>query len=387
MRVLIAGGGTGGHLFPGIALAEEIVTRHPKNDVVFVGTNRGLESRVVPQNGFVFEAITSRGLKGMGFVKLLQGLLTLPLSFVEALSLVRKYSPDVVVGVGGYSSGPVVLAAWALRVPTAVQEQNALPGFTNKVLGRFVKAIFLSFDETTRFFAKARTHVLGNPIRRALLENFLRPNVAHEKFTVLVFGGSLGAHGLNTRVLDALPFLATERASLRVLHQTGSKDLEQVRAGYQGQGFDADVREFIDDMSAAYLGSDLVICRAGATTLAELTTCKKAAILVPFPFATDDHQAVNAKALVEAGAALMFREGELTGEALAKAIQTLKADPAKLSAMQKASGRLGRPEAAREIADVLQQLCLAKWGALTGKPRTGEPLRPPTAPKKAEKTS
>ncbi len=376
MRVLIAGGGTGGHLFPGIALAEEVVTRHPKNDVVFVGTTRGLEARVVPENGFVFEPITSRGLKGMGLVKLALGLLTLPVSFFEALALVRRYRPDVVVGVGGYSSGPVVLAAWLLRVPTAVQEQNALPGLTNRLLGRVVKAVFLSFDETTRFFRRAKVHVLGNPIRRALLDNFLTPNVAHEKFTVLVFGGSLGARGLNTRVVEALEHLAPRREALRLVHQTGKADLEAVRQGYAGKGFDADVREFIDDMSAAYLSADLVVCRAGATTVAEPTTCKKASILVPFPFATDDHQAVNARALVEAGAALMFREAELTGAHLAQAILSLEADRDRLKAMEKAAGSLGRPEAAREIADVLQQLCLERWGALTGQKREGAPLRP-----------
>ncbi|MBE2252667.1 MAG: undecaprenyldiphospho-muramoylpentapeptide beta-N-acetylglucosaminyltransferase [Myxococcus sp.] len=378
MRVLIAGGGTGGHLFPGIALAEEIVTRHPKNDVIFVGTTRGLEARVVPQNGFVFEAITSRGLKGMGALKLLLGLATLPWSFIEALRLVRKYRPDVTIGVGGYSSGPVVMAAWLLGVPTAIQEQNALPGLTNRILGRFVKSVFLSFDETVRFFARGKTHVLGNPIRRALLDNFLKPSIAHDKFTVLIFGGSLGARGLNARVVDALTHLTAEKDSLRLVHQTGKADLETVKQGYEGKGFDADVREFIDDMSAAYLGSDLVVCRAGATTIAELTTCKKASILVPFPFATDDHQAVNAKALVDAGAALMFREGELTGQKLAAAIVELKHDRARLTKMEKAAGTLGRPEASREIADVLQQLCLAKFGALTGQKREGEPLRPKT---------
>lgn len=376
MRALIAGGGTGGHLFPGIALAEEVVTRHPKNDVVFVGTDRGLEARVVPQHGFVFEAIRSRGLKGMGLVKLMLGLLTLPLSFFDALRLLRKYRPDVVVGVGGYSSGPVVLAAWLLRIPTAVQEQNALPGFTNKVLGRVVDAVFLSFEEAASFFRRKKVHVLGNPIRRGLLENFLRPRQAHAAFTVLVFGGSLGAKGLNARVLDALGHLEDLKGELRIVHQTGKADLEAVRAGYAAKGFDADVREFIDDMAAAYLGADLVVCRAGATTVAELTVCKKASILVPFPFATDDHQAVNAKALVDAGAALMFREAELTGETLAATIRQLKGDPERLAKMERAAGLLGRPEAAREIADVLQQLCLERWGALTGQKREGEPLRP-----------
>lgn len=383
MRVLIAGGGTGGHLFPGIALAEEIVTRHPKNDVVFVGTDRGLEARVVPQNGFVFEAIKSRGLKGMGLVKLLLGLLTLPLSFFSALRLLRKYRPDVVVGVGGYSSGPVVLAAWLLRVPTAIQEQNALPGLTNKVLGKFVDAVFVCFEEAIPFFPYKRAHVLGNPIRRGLLENFLRSKIAHDTFTLLIFGGSLGARGLNQRVIDALPHLDDLKGSLKITHQTGKADLETVKQGYAAREFPAEVREFIDDMATAYLGADLVLCRAGATTLAELTCCKKPSILVPFPHATDDHQAVNARALVDAGAAVMFREAELTGEKLAATIRELKGDPARLAKMEKAAGNLGRPEAAREIADVLQQLCLEKWGALTGQKREGEPLRP----KPQEKTS
>jgi UDP-N-acetylglucosamine--N-acetylmuramyl-(pentapeptide) pyrophosphoryl-undecaprenol N-acetylglucosamine transferase len=374
--VLIAGGGTGGHLFPGIALAEEVVDRHPRNDAIFVGTDRGLEARVVPQNGFVFEAIKSRGLKGMGFVKLLLGLLLLPLSFLSALSLLRKYKPDVVVGVGGYSSGPVVMSAWLMRIPTAIQEQNALPGLTNKILGKFVDAVFLSFEGAIPFFPYKRAHVLGNPIRRGLLENFLRSKTVHETFTLLIFGGSLGARGLNTRVIEALPFLKDLKGHIVITHQTGKNDLQTVKKGYAEADFPADVREFIDDMAGAYLGADLVLCRAGATTLAELTVCKKPSILVPFPHATDDHQAVNAKALVDAGAAVMFREAELTGEKLAATIRELKNDPVRLQKMEKAAGALGRPEAAREIADVLQQLCLAKWGALTGKKREGEPLRP-----------
>jgi UDP-N-acetylglucosamine--N-acetylmuramyl-(pentapeptide) pyrophosphoryl-undecaprenol N-acetylglucosamine transferase len=374
--VLIAGGGTGGHLFPGIALAEEIVTRHPKNDVVFVGTSRGLEARVVPQNGFVFEPITSRGLKGMGALKLLLGLLTLPLSFLSALRLVRKYSPDVVIGVGGYSSGPVVLAAWLLRIPTAIQEQNALGGLTNRILGRFVNVIFVSFEAAIRNFPARKCQMLGNPIRRGMLENFLRPRIVHEKFSVLIFGGSLGARGLNTRVIDALPLLADLKDEISITHQTGKHDGALVREGYATAGLAANVCEFIDDMASAYLGADLVVCRAGATTIAELTVCQKASILVPFPLATDDHQTVNARALVEAGAALMFSEGELTGQVLATAIRALKDDPARRLEMEKAAGHIGRPEAAREISDVLQQLCLEKWGALTGQKRLGEPLRP-----------
>lgn len=381
MRVLIAGGGTGGHIFPGIALAEEVVTRHPRNDAVFVGTDRGLEARLVPANGFVFEAIRSRGLKGMGVLRLLLGLLTVPVSVFEAWRLVRRYRPDVVVGVGGYSSGPVVMTAWLMRVPTAIQEQNALPGFTNKLLGRIVDACFICFEEARPFFPPKRTWLLGNPIRRGLLDNFLRSRKPHQRFTVLVFGGSQGAHRLNECVIEAMGHLVPLKEQLSIIHQTGKRDLEAVRQGYAAHGVDADVREFIDDMSAAYRGADLVVCRAGATTLAELTVCKKPSILVPFPFATDDHQTVNARALVDAGAALMFREAELTAEKLAQAIVALKDDPERLAKMEKAAGMLGRPEAAREIADVLQQLSLEKWGALTGQAREGEPLRPASPPR------
>ncbi len=386
MRVLIAGGGTGGHLFPGIALAEEVVTRHPQNDAVFVGTDRGLEARVVPQNGFPFEAIHSRGLKGMGPLKLLAGLLTLPLSFWDAFKLLRRFRPDVVVGVGGYSSGPVVMTAWLLGLPTAIQEQNALPGFTNRVLGRFVDAVFISFDAARAPFAAKKVHVLGNPIRKTLLENFLRPKIAHERFTVLVFGGSLGARGLNARIVDALEHLADVKDTLAITHQTGKADLAMVQEAYAAKGFSADVREFIEDMSAAYLKSDLVICRAGATTLAELTVCKKASVLVPFPFATDDHQAVNAKALVDAGAAVMFREQELTGQKVAEVVKQLMAEPEKLASMEKAAGNLGRPEAAREIADVLMELSFARWGQ-KGRDRKGPSLRPQKSPEKATEKS
>jgi UDP-N-acetylglucosamine--N-acetylmuramyl-(pentapeptide) pyrophosphoryl-undecaprenol N-acetylglucosamine transferase len=268
------------------------------------------------------------------------------------------------------------MSAWLMRIPTAIQEQNALPGLTNKILGKFVDAVFLSFEGAIPFFPYKRAHVLGNPIRRGLLENFLRSKTVHETFTLLIFGGSLGARGLNTRVIEALPFLKDLKGHIVITHQTGKNDLQTVKKGYAEADFPADVREFIDDMAGAYLGADLVLCRAGATTLAELTVCKKPSILVPFPHATDDHQAVNAKALVDAGAAVMFREAELTGEKLAATIRELKNDPVRLQKMEKAAGALGRPEAAREIADVLQQLCLAKWGALTGKKREGEPLRP-----------
>ncbi|NRD53304.1 undecaprenyldiphospho-muramoylpentapeptide beta-N-acetylglucosaminyltransferase [Corallococcus exiguus] len=364
MKVLIAGGGTGGHLFPGIALAEEVVTRHPANEVVFVGTEKGLEARVVPKEGYPLELVKVQGLKGKGFIGLLKGLIALPMAFLASFRILSRHKPDVVVGVGGYASGPVVLAAWLMGIPTAIQEQNALPGFTNKVLGRIVKVVFTSFEEARNHFPEAKVQMIGNPIRKKLMDNYLRSSSAHEKFSVLIFGGSLGARGLNNRVLEALDSLGDVKGQLDIVHQTGKLDLENVTKGYADKGFAdvAQVVEFIDDMSSAYAKADLVICRAGATSLAELTVCKKPSILVPFPHATDNHQEVNARALVDAGAAIMFRESELTGQKLAETLRGLMTDPAKLKQMAKKAGIFGRPAAAKELADVCVDLTTQAWG-------------------------
>lgn len=382
MKVLIAGGGTGGHLYPGIALAEEVVTRHHANQVVFVGTTRGLEARVVPQEGYPLETIQARGLKGKGLMGVLQGLVALPVSFVESFRILRRQKPDVVVGVGGYSSGPVVLAAALLGIPTAVQEQNALPGLTNKVLGRFVRVIFTAFAGAGAFFPEGKVQLVGNPIRRKLMDNFLLAHVAQQTFSLLVFGGSLGAHGINQRMIDALDFLGDLKGQLHIVHQTGKNDLETVRQGYAAKGFAAEVVEFIDDMSSAYARASLVVCRAGATTLAELMVAKKASILIPFPFATDDHQAVNAQEMVASGAALMFRQAELTGERLAEEIRRLKNEPDRLRQMEKKAGLLGRPEAAKELADVLVDLMVKKYGPDGRAEARGEDPRAKKPPKK-----
>jgi len=364
VKVLIAGGGTGGHLYPGIALAEEVVTRHHANQVVFVGTERGLEARVVPAAGYKLETIRAQGLKGKGLVGLLKGLFALPMAFVESIRILQRHKPDVVVGVGGYSSGPVVLAAALLGIPTAVQEQNALPGLTNKLLGRVVRVVFTAFEEARPFFPSRKVQLVGNPIRRKLMENFLRSRMVHDKFSLLVFGGSLGARGINQRMIDALDHLQDLKDQLHIVHQTGKNDLETVRKGYADKGFEAQAQvvEFIEDMSSAYARAELVVCRAGATTLSELTVAKKASILIPFPFATDNHQEVNAQSLVQAGAALMFRESELTGEQLAREIRRLKEEPEKRRQMEKKAGLLGRPEAAKELADVLVDLMIQTYG-------------------------
>jgi UDP-N-acetylglucosamine--N-acetylmuramyl-(pentapeptide) pyrophosphoryl-undecaprenol N-acetylglucosamine transferase len=377
--MLIAGGGTGGHVFPGIALAEEVVTRHPDNDVVFVGTARGLEAAVVPAAGFPIELIAVRGLKGKGFLGMLAGLSLLPASLVQSFAVLRRWRPDVVVGVGGFASGPVVLAAWLMRIPTALQEQNAIAGFTNRILGVLVEAAFTAFPEAGRYFARRKVYQLGNPIRRMLLENYMRPSAKHDRMRLLVFGGSQGAHGLNMRVIEALPHLADLRDQLHVTHQTGARDRAQVEKGYRAVGMEPDVRDFISDMSQAYAEADLVVCRAGATTLAELTVCKKPSILVPFPAAADNHQVVNAGSLVAAGAAEMIEEKDLTGELLAEKIRAILTDPARRERMERAAGLLGSPQAAREIADVCTELVKRHWGSRQGQARAPgfSPVRPP----------
>ena len=364
MRLLVAGGGTGGHLFPGLALGEEVRTRHPRNDVLFVGSARGIEVREVPKAGYPLELIDIGPLKRLGFSGLLRGLFRVPVALAQSRTILKKFDPDVVVGVGGYASGPVVMAAFLMGIPTAVQEQNALPGFTNKLLGRLVRAVFIAFEEARASFPASRTHLLGNPIRRAFLDNYLHTKAPEERLSLVVTCGSQGAHVLNLRVAEAMELLAPQLGHrLRLLHQTGVKDQAEVALRYEKlrpYGFEGEAVAFIDDMPRAYASADLLVCRAGATTIAELTVCKKPAILVPFPFAADDHQTVNAHALVDAGAALLLPERDLTGATLAAELRGLEADRARLARMSRASGILGRPEAAREIADVCVSLCASR---------------------------
>src|SRR5438067_4864888 len=235
MRMLIAGGGTGGHLFPGLALAEEVKTRHPRNDVLFVGTSRGLETRIVPKSGFPLELIEVAPLKRQGALGTLRGVFRLPRSVWQSRRILRRFDPDVVVGVGGYASGPLVMTAWLMRIPTAVQEQNALPGFTNRALGHFARACFIAFEEARVSFPPARTYLLGNPIRRAFLDNYLHSkDPSEERLSVLVTGGSQGAHVLNLRVAEAVELLAAPLGErLRVFHQTGEKDFPEIARRYE----------------------------------------------------------------------------------------------------------------------------------------------------------
>jgi UDP-N-acetylglucosamine--N-acetylmuramyl-(pentapeptide) pyrophosphoryl-undecaprenol N-acetylglucosamine transferase len=356
MRVLIAAGGTGGHIYPGIAVGREVMRRDPQSVVRFVGTARGLETRLVPQAGFELSLIESAGLKNVGVAGKLRGLMLLPRSFLAARRLVREFRPDIVVGAGGYVSGPVLMTAALMRVPTLVMESNALPGFTNRRLALFVDAAAVSFEESLPYF-RGKGVVTGNPVRREFFE-IRRKGRDPARFSLLVFGGSQGARAINEAMVAALPLLGAHGEVLSVVHQTGEADFEKVRAGYEAAGWGgrADVRKYIDDMVARFGESDLVVCRAGATTTAELIAAGKASLMVPFPFAADDHQRRNAEALEKAGASRMVLQQDATGERLAREIGELVADPERVTRMEEAARSLARGDAAVAAVDLMEKL-------------------------------
>ncbi|MBI5494236.1 MAG: undecaprenyldiphospho-muramoylpentapeptide beta-N-acetylglucosaminyltransferase [Deltaproteobacteria bacterium] len=349
MRLIIAGGGTGGHLYPGIALAEEFRARG--GEVLFVGTERGIEVRAVPKAGFPLELINVTGLKRMGVVKTLLSLGRLPGSFLQAQGIIRKFQPDVVVGVGGYASGPMVLTARLLGLVTAVLEQNSIPGMTNKVLGRFVQRVYGQFEANRPFFPAGRFERAGNPIRASIAAK-----AGAQGTGILVLGGSQGAKALNDKVPGALAAAFKGTPPIPVLHQTGEKHVEDTTRAYADAGVQAEVSAFIDDMGAAYAAARLCICRAGATTVAELTALGKPAVFIPFPFAADDHQTFNAREMQDAGAAVLCAEKDLTAETLGNTVRDLLETPGKLELMADKARALGRPRAAQEIADALAAL-------------------------------
>jgi UDP-N-acetylglucosamine--N-acetylmuramyl-(pentapeptide) pyrophosphoryl-undecaprenol N-acetylglucosamine transferase len=360
MRLLIAGGGTGGHLYPGIAIAEEVKARG--GEVLFVGTTRGIEARVVPAAGYPLELLEVTGLKRMGLLGTLRGLGRLPAAFWRSRGILRRFRPDVVLGVGGYASGPLVAAAALSRVPTAIQEQNSVPGFTNRTLGRLVRAVFAGFEDAERHFPAGKVVSTGNPVRRAFLAAAARPHQPAEEPRLLVVGGSQGAHAVNELVAGALEALARRGGPVpRVLHQTGKADAEPFAARYAAAGLAdrVEVRAFVEDMPAAYADADLVVGRAGALTLAELALVGRPALLVPLPTAADDHQTKNAEAFARAGAALVLRQGETTPEALADTLAGLFADPAARGRMTAAMRGLARPEAAKLVVDRLEALAVS----------------------------
>lgn len=353
MRVIIAAGGTGGHIYPGIAVAKEIVAREG-NDVLFVGAHGGLETRIVPENGFPIETISSAGLKSVGLKGKLKGLALLPKSFFDSLRLIRKFKPDAVVGAGGYVSGPVLLMASLMRIPTMVMDSNALPGFTNRQLAPFVTKAALAFEEALPHFGKKGV-VIGNPVRSEFFE--VPDPAAGESRGILIFGGSQGARGINNAMVDALANLRDLKGRLRITHQTGVHDLEAVRKGYEDAGWpDAEVTEYISDMVSKFAEADLVISRAGATTCAELAAAGRPSIQVPLPTAADDHQRKNAEAMQDAGAARMVLQKDLDGNRLADEIKSLLGEPELLGRMSRSARNLARKDAARAAVALIEEL-------------------------------
>jgi UDP-N-acetylglucosamine--N-acetylmuramyl-(pentapeptide) pyrophosphoryl-undecaprenol N-acetylglucosamine transferase len=360
VRVVIAGGGTGGHLYPGIAVARELLRRSPDSVVTFAGTSRGIESRVVPREGFQLDVLRSAGLKGRSAMASLRSVALLPLGGVDAWRIVSRRSPDLVVGVGGYSSGPVVGVAALRGIPTLLLEQNAVPGLTNRILAHFVRAAAVTFESTVSYFGR-RGFVAGNPVRPEFLEISDAPAQRTPGPTrILIFGGSQGAHAINMAMVEAAPRLAASVGRMAITHQTGERDLELVRDGYRRAGLEARVEPFLFAMDREMTAADLIVCRAGATTIAELTAAGRPAIFIPLPTAADDHQRRNAEVLVSAGAAEMIEQHGVTGERLAERVLALAADDARRDAMSAVARRMARPDAARVIVDKLFELAGSK---------------------------
>ncbi len=358
MRLLIAGGGTGGHLYPGLAVAEEVKARG--GEVLFVGTERGLEARVVPAAGYPLELVTVSGLKRVGLGARLRGLARLPAALGRSLAIIRAFRPDAVLGVGGYASGPVLVAAALLRRPCAIMEQNSVPGFTNKRLGPLVRAVFTAFEAAHAAFPARKIVPTGNAVRRVFLDAARAAGprrVAGPGRNVLVVGGSQGARAVNDLVIAAAEAWATSATPPSVVHQTGTADEQRVKEAYTQRGITTvEVRPFIEDMAAACARADLVVARAGALTLAELAILGIPAILIPLPTAADDHQTRNAATFADAGAAVLLRQSDTDGPRLAAEVTRLLSDPARRQSMSTAMSTLARPRAAAEMVDRLQAL-------------------------------
>lgn len=354
MDLLIAGGGTGGHLFPGIALAQEMRRRNPDARILFVGTKRGIEVRAVPKAGFALACLPVAGLRGVGLLAFILTMMRLPLALLRAFLLVWRHRPQVAVSCGGYAAGPAILAAYLCGVPCFVLEQNAIAGVTNRILGRFARRVIASFP--VKGFAKDNVVVLGNPVRDELLGVREIPYRPQQPLRVLAFGGSQGAVVINNTLIEVIKQLRAKGSQVTLVHQTGPRDYERVVSEYSKSGVSGVIKTpFIDDMASAYRQADLVICRAGATTLAELTICGRPAILIPFPFAAGDHQRINAETLAQAGAAICLPQTSLGTEKLCEMVLALEKSSETLVEMAASARNLGRPNALGDIADAIEE--------------------------------
>jgi UDP-N-acetylglucosamine--N-acetylmuramyl-(pentapeptide) pyrophosphoryl-undecaprenol N-acetylglucosamine transferase len=351
MRVLIAGGGTGGHVIPALAIAHELKSRYGA-EVLFVGTARGIENRLVPQAGFGLMRIKVGALKNVGLMTRLRTLFGLPSAILEARKIIDVFGPDVVLGVGGYASGPAMAAAIMGKIPTLAFEPNLVPGFANRMVGRQVSAAAVHFEETQKHFRNAQ--VVGVPVRAEFFRIAARAG-AHPP-TLLVFGGSQGAHAINQAMIGAVVEFQRQIPGVRVIHQTGERDYNDVQAAYSKAGTAAEVSAFIDNMPQAFAQADLLVCRSGASTVAEVTAAGKPAIFVPFPQAADDHQRRNAEAIVAGGAAVLIPQAELTPEHLSRTVIELLSNPIWLKEMSERARALSHVDAAGRMARMVAEL-------------------------------
>jgi UDP-N-acetylglucosamine--N-acetylmuramyl-(pentapeptide) pyrophosphoryl-undecaprenol N-acetylglucosamine transferase len=352
--VVIAGGGTGGHLYPGIALAKALMKHDANIEITFVGTQQGIESRVLPREGFRLKTILSGGLLGKKGIGRLINWLKLPVSILQSLGYLLMNRPRLVVGVGGYVSGPVAISAWALRIPVLIHEQNTVPGATNRWLAKIADKVAITFEMSKKYFPVHKVVETGNMIREEFTEAKQSNIPATEKFTVLVLGGSQGAQSINRALLDALDMLTPVKDRLHIIHQTGQSDETEVREGYEHKGFSADAQAFIYDMVEQYRKASLIICRSGATTLAEVTALGIPSVLVPYPFAAHNHQEHNARALESKGAARVILDKDVNGEQLAQIILDGIEHPDALREMGNKSFQMGR----RDATERARQLCM-----------------------------
>ena len=354
MNILIAAGGTGGHLFPGIAVAQEFIRRDRGNTVAFMGSTGGVEARILPKLSFRLLTVRVKGFAGKNIFAKLASLCCLPAALWKAGTYIRRFQADIVIGFGGYISFPAVVAAAALGIPTAVHEQNSIPGLSNRLLNRIAGRTFISYEGSMRFFRTGSTEFSGMPVR---LPGPAKPAQGRSgPFCIFVCGGSQGSGEINRAVAESLPLLQDRQKNMRFIHQSGKSDYSTMAAAYKKYGFEALVAPFIDDMFGCYRQAHLVVSRAGAATLAELAACARAAILIPYPFAAGNHQTVNAQTFVEGGAALTLPSKDLSGRALASMIERLVGDREKLQQMEKRAGALARPDAAATIVAACYRL-------------------------------
>ena len=354
MRAILAGGGTGGHVIPALAIAQELKNNY-NAEVLFIGTARGIENRLVPPAGFPLKLVQVGALKNVSVATRFKTVFDLPRAVFSAGRMLSEFQADVVIGVGGYASGPAMLAAVLKRIPTLAFEPNVVPGFANRVVAKMVSAAAVHFSETARYFRHAA--VTGVPVRQAFFEI---PPQRHPDPTLLVFGGSQGAHAINKVVMESVSELRTRIPGIHIVHQTGERDYNDAVAAYKDVGGSVEVFKFIDDMPRFFANADLLVCRSGASTVAEITAAGKPAIFVPFPRAADDHQKRNAEALERAGAAIMLEEANLTRQALIEAVTALLNDPKRLQSMSEAARVLSHPSAARDIAAMAAKLVSAR---------------------------